>query len=72
MARCEFTDLDTAMCAHCRPPVDEPEPGPAGRWFHAVYPGTCSSCGEPFAPGTPIRMRIPDGWIADCCDAPTW
>ncbi|MFJ1657198.1 hypothetical protein [Streptomyces anthocyanicus] len=76
MARCEFTDLDAGMCAHCRPPVDEPEPtvepGPTGRWFHAVYPGICSSCGQRFTRGTPIRMRIPEGWTADCCDTPTW
>ncbi|MFF9043310.1 hypothetical protein [Streptomyces parvulus] len=74
MPRCDFTDLETSMCAHCRPPADEPpeEEQPPARWFHAVYGGTCSSCGQPFTAGTPIRMRIPTGWTADCCDNPTW
>ncbi|WP_319596527.1 hypothetical protein [Streptomyces sp. ID05-04B] len=74
MSRCEFTDLDTAACAHCRPPPAEhaPELTTAARWFHAVYPGACADCGSPFTAGTPIRMQTPAGWIADCCDTPTW
>jgi hypothetical protein len=76
MSRCEFSDLDQSMCAHCRPPAQsEPKPsrpGLAGRWFHAVYPGRCADCRTPFAAGTPIRMQTPAGWIAECCDTPTW
>lgn len=47
-------------------------PRPTGRWFHAVRAGTCAACHTPYAPTTPIRMYIPAGWIADCCDTPTW
>lgn len=72
MTRCEFTDLEQSMCAHCQPAQPESRPQPAGRWFHALYPGTCATCRTPFTPGTPIRMQIPAGWIADCCAAPTW
>ncbi|MFJ3794970.1 hypothetical protein ACIPSJ_01640 [Streptomyces sp. NPDC090088] len=93
MTRCEITDLEPSMCAHCRPPApvaasprrgqrgtepwpDEgpgtPPAGPTGRWFHAVRAGTCAVCHTPYAPGTPVRMYIPAGWIASCCDTPTW
>lgn len=75
MKRCDFTDLEQSMCAHCRPPpaTPAPEPGrPSGRWLHSIYPGSCASCRTAFTAGTPIRMHIPDGWIANCCDTPTW
>ncbi|MEV1063408.1 hypothetical protein [Streptomyces sp. NPDC050263] len=71
MSRCEFTDLEQSTCAHCRPSA-EPDQRPAGRWFHAVHPGACADCRTRFTAGTPIRMQIPAGWIADCCDTPTW
>lgn len=73
MSRCDFTDLDTTMCAHCTTAAaPAAHPRVAGRWFHAIYPGTCANCGTPFTPGTPIRIRIPTGWIAACCATPTW
>ena len=70
MPRCDLTDLDEAFCAHClghkeerATPADDFSDRP---WFTARYDGRCTGCGEPFAPGDPIRMASV-GWIADCC-----
>ncbi|MFE9684139.1 hypothetical protein [Streptomyces sp. NPDC006285] len=72
-ARCEVTELLVGECAHCRGNTTTPdeeaaaELAAAAPWFHAVHPGVCAACGEPFAPGALIRMEIPRGWRADCC-----
>jgi hypothetical protein len=79
MTRCEFTDLEASMCAHCRPAPQSPagghtspaEPGtlpPQQRpWFTALYGGRCAACGTPYTPGTQIRLEVPHGWRAQCC-----
>lgn len=70
MTRCDLTDLDVTMCAHCLGHKAEraaPAEGFADRpWFTARYEGRCTGCGEPFGPGDLIRMASV-GWIADCC-----
>jgi len=75
-ARCEITELPADMCAHCRGNTLTPDEEAAAEhaelastkpWFHAVHPGVCACCGEPFTPGTPIRLHIPAGWRAACC-----
>lgn len=75
-ARCEFTELPVDSCAHCRgntitpdeeAAADHAELTAAARWFHAIHPGVCAACGEPFTAGTAIRMEIPRGWRAECC-----
>ncbi len=65
MTRCEFTDLEASMCAHCRPAPQPPagghtspaEPGtlpPQQRpWFTALYSGRCAACGTPYTPDPP-------------------
>lgn len=73
--RCERTDLVVEQCAHCKgqQSVDEQVLAVRARllrhpaWFASQYPGKCDACGEPFAPGTAIRMELRHGWIAECC-----
>ncbi|MDJ0342237.1 hypothetical protein QMK19_03425 [Streptomyces sp. H10-C2] len=75
MPRCDVTDLDTSMCAHCLGHADPEQQAKrvrarllaSGRWFPALYPGTCEHCGERFEPGAAIRLEIPQGWCAECC-----
>lgn len=68
MSRCDFTDLEKTMCAHCHPPAAAPLETPHDRpWFTALYPGDCAVCGEPFPVGTQIRLHTPAGWRAQCC-----
>jgi hypothetical protein len=78
--RCDLTDLPVDGCAHCRGNTTSPDDETTAEreelvntapWFHAVHPGVCAVCGEPFAPGTPIRLEIPQGWRADCCKEDT-
>jgi hypothetical protein len=68
--RCDLTDLDVTMCAHCLGHKEEratPTEDFADRpSFAARYEGRCTGCGEPFHPGDQIRMAAV-GWIADCC-----
>lgn len=72
--RCDFSDIDVTMCAHCL--GHKEEPATAARtaldvadrpWFTSQYPGRCAGCGDPFQAGARIRMAAPDGWLADCC-----
>lgn len=76
--RCETTDLLTDQCAHCRGHQSIEDQAATERaqllvhdprWFPAQYPGTCGQCGEPFQPGTPIRLQLSSqtNWIAECC-----
>jgi hypothetical protein len=74
--RCELTDLLVDSCAHCRGNTRSPDDEAAAErsefattapWFHAVRPGVCAVCREPFDPGTVIRLEIPQGWRAECC-----
>ena len=75
MARCEKTDLDVTMCAHCLKHADPEQQVhkdrarllATGRWFAAQWPGTCEQCGGRFPAGAAIRMEIPNGWRAECC-----
>ena len=70
MTRCDLTDLDVTMCAHCLGHEEEratsAEDFTDRPWFTARYEGRCAGCGEPFHPGDLIRMASV-GWIADCC-----
>jgi hypothetical protein len=79
-ARCDLTDLLVDSCAHCRGNTLSPDDETAAEreelvntapWFHAVRPGVCAVCGEPFTPGTLIRLHIPQGWRGDCCKEDT-
>lgn len=77
--RCERTDLYPSACAHCRPTpawLDELRRELLSRphWVTAREPGTCSGCGDDFAPGAAVRLGIgrpyADGtrrWLAECC-----
>jgi hypothetical protein len=78
--RCDLTELPVDGCAHCRgnttsledeATAEREELANTAPWFHAVHPGVCAVCGEPFTPGTPIRLNIPQGWRADCCKEDT-
>ena len=74
--RCELTNLETAMCAHCRvAPVPRTPSGSQAAdgavWFHANHPGTCAGCGTEYDAGTPICKAVHSGWIAACCFSPS-
>lgn len=72
--RCELTELITAHCAHCRGVTGADAELLAHRkrllqrrgWTAAIYAGTCSGCGDWYAPGTAIR-RDGTEWLAECC-----
>lgn len=40
-----------------------------GRWFKAVFPGICGSCGARYKVGDALRLPAPQalGWVAQCC-----
>lgn len=80
MSRCDFTDLDTASCAHCLGHHDPDQRAAAIRaeliwqpgWLIAQYPGRCSGCGEFYQAGAAIRRNgaggwLAGGWTAECC-----
>lgn len=75
MARCEITDLDATMCAHCLGHKSHDEKKPVNRsailarpgWFESQYRGVCDWCDEPFPPGTAICRTETRGWRAECC-----
>lgn len=73
--RCEKTDLLVTDCAHCRGSLsiedqiraEHVEIAARPGWHTAIYPGACSVCRDPFAPGTPITRDADGGWMAACC-----
>lgn len=78
---CAITELPPSSCAHCRGLKSPEEEAAAirrrlittGRWFAAIYPGTCGVCGERFEVGTAIRLELSSNanhvsrWRAECC-----
>ena len=69
MSRCDFTDLEAATCAHCRPApaASSPTPTMIRPWFTAPRPGTCAACRRPYPAGSQICLETPAGWRASCC-----
>jgi hypothetical protein len=69
--RCDCCDLPAYSCgkaAEQRQRAEEQEElkhlGPG--WVAALYPGVCTTCGEPFGRATSIR-KVRDGWQGRCC-----
>ena len=66
--RCELTTLLKTQCSHCKP-------GPARpvlvdgkpRLFTASFPGQCSGCDKPYAPGVTIERLEDGGFAGPCC-----
>lgn len=61
---CALTELPVSMCAHCHPPVDEPDEKPL-HWFAANFPGRCADCGNNIEPGDSIA-HTDDGYVCEC------
>jgi hypothetical protein len=70
-ARCDFSDLPTDQCAHCKGHVEPRRAAASERppWLiEARYRGQCAGCGEPFAVGALIEYDPETtGWLAECC-----
>lgn len=73
MSRCDFTDPDSASCAHCLghdafPDVQNRRTLTlSGAWLTARYDGKCAGCGDWYRRGTQIRSDGDSDWIAECC-----
>jgi hypothetical protein len=69
-ARCDYSDLPTGQCAHCRGHVTtrtRAAESPS-RQIEARYRGQCASCGEPYTVGALIEHDpTTGGWLAECC-----
>lgn len=61
--RCDVTDLEQSMCAHCRPAVKEPKPLGTGATIEASYAGTCACCNLRYGQGALITYSTEaEGW----------
>lgn len=67
--RCDWSDLLTAECAHCRKlDLDTSPATGVARWFLASYSGRCAHCGKAFEVGDRIGRTFDDQYVCSTCD----
>lgn len=68
--RCDFSDLPTDQCAHCKGiPTPRTTTRELPSWLReARFRGQCAGCGEPYTVGALIEFDPQTGgWLAECC-----
>lgn len=66
MNHCDFTDLPSEMCSHCRGLDEPPAKQQAEYWTTAGFPSRCPSCDDRIR--TDDRIGLVDGeWLCQRC-----
>lgn len=69
--RCDWSDLLTSECAHCRKlDLDTGPDTEVTRWFDAAFAGHCAHCGRSFAVGDRIGRTRDGQYVCSRCNLP--